>query len=841
MAEYRDPNHLDPNGNFSITQLVKFIREKMFGIDVRESIAKALERVYEDASKDGNANMEVSQARGIFSLLKDRLDNSDKEVDKKADRTYVDAVLSSIASGGPKELFYSLTALKNKYPGGAEGTYLVFDAIHQDSAHSYMWKDSAWNDLGPYQGIEAPDNSLGRSKFSFPTFNNLQIIYGKLSIDTVNKTVTATSDIVLSYGYDFVRPLANAMTVGLPDSTSPVWIGFKQGELIVTRNSSELGTNDSYLVAVWYSELYAHDYKNIIVNGKKFDKKVSYGGVISGEIVVDKIAKKIVIAKGTIVTTDTYFSSPLSTELTLNWASDSVLYFLVYYPTLNKFDVVERLSGYDEIIIGYGYAGIFYSYVKNSILNTYGSVQPETERLSWINWADKNIVITNSMSEKTIYIPKGNTPISKGTGRYYLINNDYTVNFESYINKPNTVMSLFAQTDKNFVITGFYVDAYKKSSKDIYVLSIYANRVYGVDEATKKIIVVNGVKNGGWGSESATLKYQSLDEWFSVVASGASSKIMWLGDSTWQGYTGPVNGGTTPFPTLIQAKLNDFFGIDKVKSVNKSIGGESIVGMVSRLEGYLQEHPDTDVLMIGCGLNGINASSTLARRQAFEQAIDLCKAYDVMPVICTAQAHQVPNTESGDDWGGRTQFATEKYDRALRLGIAQKYNLDVLDYTKFTQKLLNNAPESISQLVEDGLHGSAIMHAYEADWTISQLIPTVKLINNADIVTIYDQKVLASRSLRYVEDIARDADGFKSQWNFEANENDILMDVWIYLEPTSFGSWSINAKGTGAFKMTVDGLDVASTLDEQKAGLYHVKVLATGGQVNFKGIKLSRG
>lgn len=165
MADYRDPSRLDPNGNFSITQLVKFIREKLFGIDVREAIAKALEKVYEDASKEGNANMEVSQARGIFGLLKDRLDNSDTRVAQKADRTYVDAVLSSIAAGGPKELFYSLAALQTKYPNGAEGTYLVFDVIHEDSAHSYIWNGSNWEDLGPYQAMEVGDRSLTSSKY----------------------------------------------------------------------------------------------------------------------------------------------------------------------------------------------------------------------------------------------------------------------------------------------------------------------------------------------------------------------------------------------------------------------------------------------------------------------------------------------------------------------------------------------------------------------------------------------------------------------------------------------------------------------------------------------------
>lgn len=61
----------------NITQLINNIRTAVFGKDVRESIASAIEQTYEDASEQGNANMEVVDARGTFDTLKKRLDNSD--------------------------------------------------------------------------------------------------------------------------------------------------------------------------------------------------------------------------------------------------------------------------------------------------------------------------------------------------------------------------------------------------------------------------------------------------------------------------------------------------------------------------------------------------------------------------------------------------------------------------------------------------------------------------------------------------------------------------------------------------------------------------------------------
>lgn len=84
----------------------------------------------------------------------------------KADRTYVDAMLSSIASGGPKELFYSLDALKAKYPNGGQGTYLVFSSSHQDGAHIYIWQLDSWKDLGVYQAESVADEAIGFAKIS---------------------------------------------------------------------------------------------------------------------------------------------------------------------------------------------------------------------------------------------------------------------------------------------------------------------------------------------------------------------------------------------------------------------------------------------------------------------------------------------------------------------------------------------------------------------------------------------------------------------------------------------------------------------------------------------------
>ncbi|WP_414842132.1 hypothetical protein [Enterococcus saccharolyticus] len=132
------------------------------------------------------AGVVKQQEFGLLTAVLADANNFRYDINRKADKTYVDTVLSSIAAGGPKELFYSLNALKVKYPQGAEGTYLVFDASHTDGAHSYMWKDNAWNDLGVYQGLSIPDKSITSDKIA--NDSNIVISESKNLIDLTKTT-----------------------------------------------------------------------------------------------------------------------------------------------------------------------------------------------------------------------------------------------------------------------------------------------------------------------------------------------------------------------------------------------------------------------------------------------------------------------------------------------------------------------------------------------------------------------------------------------------------------------------------------------------------------------------
>src|SRR5699024_10102994 len=106
----------------------------------------------------GKSDQEVAQARGGHKVLADRLNEIDlqlirkatisemnkkaskedlkKGLASKAEQTFVDAQFASIVSGAPKGTFSNLQALKDAYPNGEEGIFLVLS-----NGHWYYWND----------------------------------------------------------------------------------------------------------------------------------------------------------------------------------------------------------------------------------------------------------------------------------------------------------------------------------------------------------------------------------------------------------------------------------------------------------------------------------------------------------------------------------------------------------------------------------------------------------------------------------------------------------------------------------------------------------------------------
>ena len=60
-----------------IDNYLKVIKDGVFGRDVRQAIHDGIQQAYDDATTNGNANMEVAKARGEYANLSDRLARTD--------------------------------------------------------------------------------------------------------------------------------------------------------------------------------------------------------------------------------------------------------------------------------------------------------------------------------------------------------------------------------------------------------------------------------------------------------------------------------------------------------------------------------------------------------------------------------------------------------------------------------------------------------------------------------------------------------------------------------------------------------------------------------------------
>lgn len=178
MTDYTDSTPYDPTVLHSVADSAQAIRTKMYGKDTREAMAQMGEKLVAEMTDTGYNGAETRDARGSFNTLGARENSQDTQIATKSDKSYVDTMLSSIAQGGPKGIYYSLSALQTAYPNGADGTYLVFDSSSTDGAHSYIWDSSAgaWKDLGVYQ-------ATGVQKKFQPSF------YGGVKPITIDWTV----------------------------------------------------------------------------------------------------------------------------------------------------------------------------------------------------------------------------------------------------------------------------------------------------------------------------------------------------------------------------------------------------------------------------------------------------------------------------------------------------------------------------------------------------------------------------------------------------------------------------------------------------------------------------
>lgn len=143
---YTDFEDVPTDKLHQISELTEWIRTKSKGSDIREIIAQLFERTWLESVREGNSNMEVSQARATFVDLSARLANIEGVIEGKADDEKIKEILRNIMDGSPKGTFANISALQQAHPNGASGTYIT-----TDNKNWNYWNGSRWVAGGVYQ------------------------------------------------------------------------------------------------------------------------------------------------------------------------------------------------------------------------------------------------------------------------------------------------------------------------------------------------------------------------------------------------------------------------------------------------------------------------------------------------------------------------------------------------------------------------------------------------------------------------------------------------------------------------------------------------------------------
>ena len=155
----------------SITQLLEDILSAVYGKDVRKSIHDAILKSYEDATKGGNANMEVSQARGIYTSLSERLaadlSNTIEKINDGDSR--LRTIIDSVVSGSPL-VASSISEMTD--------TTRVY--VNTTDGHWYWYDGNSWQDGGVYQSTGIADESISVKQLNSSTKDFINNAYDNI-------------------------------------------------------------------------------------------------------------------------------------------------------------------------------------------------------------------------------------------------------------------------------------------------------------------------------------------------------------------------------------------------------------------------------------------------------------------------------------------------------------------------------------------------------------------------------------------------------------------------------------------------------------------------------------
>lgn len=263
-----------------IDQYLKVIKEGVFGRDVRQAIHDGIERVYEDATFDGNTNMEVAKARGGFDTLSENLKSINASADA-ANQKASQLVNDKVDKNGAAQVTWAMLA--------------------QDAREQIAGSKVAVVGNNAVSSANIVNGSVTDAKLDERMGFGLMLA-GRLTIDAKNSTISLNSGSWVQVGKRTFEVTKN-LTTSLPKETISQYVIYNDEtkDLYVKnlRTISNVGNRETIL-AILFNGMLLHPQSSPLVKtiGLKIGERSDYidanwGTVIQGQIIFDPKTRTI--------------------------------------------------------------------------------------------------------------------------------------------------------------------------------------------------------------------------------------------------------------------------------------------------------------------------------------------------------------------------------------------------------------------------------------------------------------------------------------------------------------------------------------------------------------------
>ena len=263
-----------------IDQYLKVIKEGVFGRDVRQAIHDGIEQVYEDATFEGNANMEVAKARGGFDTLSENLKSINASADA-ANQKASQLVNDKVDKNGAAQVTWAMLA--------------------QDAREQIAGTKVAVVGNNAVSSANIVNGSVTDAKLDERMGFGLMLA-GRLTIDAKNSTISLNSGSWVQVGKRTFEVTKN-LTTSLPKETISQYVIYNDEtkDLYVKnlRTISNVGNRETIL-AILFNGMLLHPQSSPLVKtiGLKIGERSDYidanwGTVIQGQIIFDPKTRTI--------------------------------------------------------------------------------------------------------------------------------------------------------------------------------------------------------------------------------------------------------------------------------------------------------------------------------------------------------------------------------------------------------------------------------------------------------------------------------------------------------------------------------------------------------------------